>query len=414
LPAASQGYEPNEVLAGLLAERGWSYRDLGRHYADQCARQGRLPTRPSITTISRWINGRQRPTPENLHILRKLFGVSTDEQLGFRSHSGPAASLPAAGGDGADQMSEPISQRLARALQRPSIVDATLLDDLVQRTRQLDRADRRYGARRTFGEVVAHLGRITVLLEGAPDERTHRRLAVLAGDAAQLSAWLAFDLHDFDRAAVYSGLVLQAAVPGGRRELGAYGHGQQAYVAFHRGRLQDAADLVDAAVQACPRGLTGAWLARVEAEARARLGDPDGCRAALDRARELLESRPNSSGVPWVAYFADTAHLDRAEGRCSVWLRQTEQAREVLGRALALGGPYVRARGGALAELAVTYALDRNPDPAAETALRALEITRQTGSRRNLERLREVHARLTPWRSRPAVKELTAALRLAG
>ena len=413
MPAGHE-HEPNDVLAGLLVERGWSYRDLGRHYADQCAREGRPPTRPSLTTISRWINGRQRPTPENLYVLRRLFGASTDEQLGFRSPGRPAARPPAAGGDVADQISEPISERLARALQRPSSVDPTLLDDLEQRTRQLDRADRRDGARRTFGEVVAHLGRITVLLEEAPDELTHRRLAVLAGDAAQLSAWLAFDLGDFDRVAAYSRLVLQAAIPGRRRELGAYGRGQQAYVAFHRGRLRDAADLVDAAVQVCPRGLTGAWLARVEAEARARLGDSNGCRAALDRARELLAGNPDSSGVPWVAYFANTAHLDRAEGRCLVQLRQTEQARELLARALALGGPYVRARGGALAELAVTYALDRNPDPAAETALRALEIAQQTGSRRNLERLREVHARLTPWRSRPAVKELTAALRLAG
>jgi hypothetical protein len=101
---------------------------------------------------------------ENLHILRKLLGASTDEQLGFGSRAGPQASPPAAGGGMADQISEPISERLTRALRRPSSVDATLLDDLEQRTRQLDRADRRDGARRTFGEVVAHLGRITVLL----------------------------------------------------------------------------------------------------------------------------------------------------------------------------------------------------------------------------------------------------------
>jgi hypothetical protein len=46
--------------------------------------------------------------------------------------------------------------------------------------------------------------------------------------------------------------------------------------------------------------------------------------------------------------------------------------------------------------------------------LKALEIARHTGSQRNLQRVREVHARLVPWRARPAVKELSAALRLAG
>jgi hypothetical protein len=118
--------------------------------------------------------------------------------------------------------------------------------------------------------------------------------------------------------------------------------------------------------------------------------------------------------VPWVAYFTDPAHLDRAEGRCLVQLHQTEQARVVLARALTQSGPYVRARGGALAEVAATYALDRDPDPAAKAALEALEIARRTGSRRILDRVREVHARLVSWRSRPAVKELTATLRLAG
>lgn len=172
--------------------------------------------------------------------------------------------------------------------------------------------------------------------------------------------------------------------------------------------------MIETAVEACPRGVTGAWLARVEAEARARRGDTAGCMAALERARGLLSDRPDVEGFPWIAYFADPAHLDRAEGRCLVQLGRTEQARELLGRALQVADPYVRARGGALVELAVTHALDRNPDPAAEAALRGLEIAQRTGSRRNLERLREVHARLVSWRARPAVKELTAALRLAG
>lgn len=208
---ASPEHQPNAMLARLLAERGWSYRDFSRHYAEQCVREGRESRRPTVTTISRWVNGRQRPVPENLYILRRLFGVSTDAQLGFDHERGPTGASPTPTDRAVDLVSEPISERLARALRRPSSVDATLLDDLEQRTRQLDRADRRDGAGRTFGEVMTHLGRITVLLEGASDERHHRRLAVLAGDAAQLAAWLAFDLRHFECAEVYSGLVLQAA-----------------------------------------------------------------------------------------------------------------------------------------------------------------------------------------------------------
>jgi len=163
------------------------------------------------------------------------------------------------------------------------------------------------------------------------------------------------------------------------------------------------------------RGLTGAWLARVEAEAKARRGDADGCRAAIERSRELLSETKHDEGVPWVAYFADPAHLDRAEGRCLVQLGDAEAARVALLRSLAIGGPFVRARSGALAEISLTFVIGRDPDPdqAAEVALQALEITKATGSRRNLERLNEVAARLIPWRARPLVRELRAELQVA-
>ncbi|MGW2324300.1 hypothetical protein ACWC5C_00885 [Streptomyces sp. NPDC001700] len=66
-----------------------------------------------------------------------------------------------------------------------------------------------------------------------------------------------------------------------------------------------------------------------------------------------------------------------------------------------------------LARLANAHAAHRSPDAACSTAMEALNISRETESRRTTEELRRVVTSLAPWRRTPMVRDLTEVIAAA-
>ncbi len=117
-----------------------------------------------------------------------------------------------------------------------------------------------------------------------------------------------------------------------------------------------------------------------------------------------------SSRMGILAPFAQSLRITHGgEGRLR--LGYPEKAAECLGRALAVWPtPYQRERGPYLSRAAVAQLASEQPDEAATTALKALELAEATGSARVKREVALLGQRLTPFRNQPAPAALLDAL----
>lgn len=140
--------------------------------------------------------------------------------------------------------------------------------------------------------LVQHqLGFLAKGMEGVRTEAAHKQLCTLAGDLYQLAGEIFFDTNRYTDAAQCYTLAAGAAKAAGAYDLWACALTRHAFIGVYERRFTVAAPMLAAASLVAQRGdgqlSTRYWVAAVQAEVCAGLGDLDGCQRALDLAEEV-------------------------------------------------------------------------------------------------------------------------------
>ena len=163
-----------------------------------------------------------------------------------------------------------------------------------------------------------------------------------------------------------------------------------------------------------------AYLAAVEAEIQAILGDRESCLKALHVAEEVEDRQYPTEEMYWLRF--DRSRLVGYQGTCFRRLYHHDDARthsfledaqRALSDALALLDPArIQRRPALLIDIAGTYAQQEDVEGACEYAIEALSITAQTKSRTVVRRLFTLRSELEPWKDTKAVRNLDEQIAL--
>ncbi len=113
--------------------------------------------------------------------------------------------------------------------------------------------EERLPARQLLARVTGQVDQLTELLERSLASTHRRALSTLAGEAAALAGWIAFDLHDDDTARRYYRAAAAAAKEAAYRPLLACALGYNSYVYSRRGDHLHAREVLDQAEGRCGR-----------------------------------------------------------------------------------------------------------------------------------------------------------------
>ncbi|MCO5972139.1 helix-turn-helix domain-containing protein [Actinoallomurus sp. WRP6H-15] len=240
-------------------------------------------------------------------------------------------------------------------------------------------------------------------------EQVGRTLLAAIGELAQVVGWIASDAGLDRRAEEIYQLGIGAARETGDRTSAANLVGSLAYHRTNVGALEAGLDLAIAALEeagrhAPPRAEALFW-DRV-AWAYAKTDQASLAIRALGRASEALSRHGGQDDPPYL-YWVDESELRIMEARVHVELRRPLRAvpvlTEVLGR---YDDTHARELALYLSWLAVALTDANEPEEAARTARRMLELSADMPSERTVRRSQTVLTRLRPFRDVGEVRDL--------
>ncbi|WP_274560743.1 helix-turn-helix domain-containing protein [Streptomyces spiramyceticus] len=263
--------------------------------------------------------------------------------------------------------------------------------------------------------VQEQLTTLTRTLTGRSDAEV-QPLCGAAADLFQLAGELAFDSNRYTDAAVSYALAASASKEAGAFDLWACALVRHAYVDVYERRFREAADLLSAAERVARRGdsslSTRHWVASVQAEAHAGLGDLAACERALDEAEKVTHLVGLGHTGGWLRF--DGSRLAEERGARYVQLGRLDLAERALRTALDQGalsqGQSLRRRGAVLADLAAIGAKRRDPDQLLAFGREALELARESSSGYVARRLQTLRAEFGPLIRDGRVAELGAEI----
>ncbi|HEX5407434.1 MAG TPA: helix-turn-helix transcriptional regulator [Pseudonocardiaceae bacterium] len=222
---------------------------------------------------------------------------------------------------------------------------------------------------------------LTSSLQHPADAATHVRLCGLIADLLQLAGEILFDGNAYVEAAHCYTLAASAAHEAGAYDLWACAMTRHAFMEVYERRSEAAVAMLDLAAQLARRGdrelSTRQWVAVVQAQAVAGLGQIDACQRALDVAETVhgLTGQMHASG--WLRF--DETRLTEERGACYVELGRPDLACPALTDALNRAAS-PRRRGAILADLAVAGAQQRDVEQLVAYGSGAIELAKQTNS----------------------------------
>lgn len=279
---------------------------------------------------------------------------------------------------------EPVDvDRVAHAAKRPSSLDPATLDSYATVNRNLWHTySKTANKSHVMPAVREHLGAVVTNLQHSQSTAARTRLSLLAGDLFQLCGEIFFDGDRYPDAAQCYSLAATASKEARAFDLWACAMTRHAFVGIYENQYRDAAVLLEGAQRLAANGdpnqATRHWVAAVQAQAHAGLGDFEACQRALDRAEQVHQLAPatkTSSG--WLRF--EGSRLDEERGACYVQLGRPQLAEPALNKAL--GRPIsIRRRGSVLTDLARVGAQRGDVDQVLMFGAAALDVMRQTGS----------------------------------
>ncbi|WBB96795.1 MULTISPECIES: helix-turn-helix transcriptional regulator [unclassified Solwaraspora] len=218
-------------------------------------------------------------------------------------------------------------------------------------------------------------------LDRAPTGAEHRRLCVLACDLFQLAGEIFFDADQYAEAAHCYSLAASAGRESRSYDRWACALTRQAFVNLYDQQYSRAVTVLDAAARIAQRGdsqlSTRHWVAAVQAQAFAGLGDREACEHALDTAEQVHGLNGPASPGGWLRF--DGSRICEERGACHLALGQVDLAERAL-FAASDGTMSPRRRGGILADLALLSAQRTDIDRMLRYGSEAVGIAEQTHS----------------------------------
>ncbi|MFL5657361.1 MAG: helix-turn-helix domain-containing protein [Ktedonobacteraceae bacterium] len=312
-----------------------------------------------------------------------------------------------------------VLDRFFRALRKPSTIDERTLSYFELRTEGYwrDRHSAALASSDLFSYVIEHLQKVITLLEGSLFPSVRARLCCIASGIAQLAGHLLFDMGEFARARKFHQGAITAAQEGGNQALEAVAWGRMSFTWTYNSNplealrcIQEARRLAAGNVNTTVR----AYLAAVEAEIQAILGNRELCLQALHVAERVEDQQYPKEEMYWLRF--DCSRLAGYQGICFRRLYHPEdarthsfldEARQALTDALTLLDPArIQRRPALLIDIAGTYAQQGDVDRACGQAMQALSIMAQIQSQTVVKRLLTLRQELEPWKDTQSVKNL--------
>ncbi|GAA0306321.1 hypothetical protein GCM10010302_51250 [Streptomyces polychromogenes] len=387
------------------------------------------------TTVGRWEGGKTAPQPCQRPCLASALGLSLQElevllppsQAAGQGDAEPKSTDHPSVGDPDEMIRREFLRILtvSGALSALPLDEAEALADGVHRGNPEDFARMNshlwqvYQLARTKGAVYPVVrDQLATLKEALSRGRNGNSVPLLssAADLFQLAGEVAFDSDRYVDAAASYALAASVGKEAGAYDLWACALVRHAYVDVSEKRYREAADVLRAAEIVAARGdsalSTRHWVASVQAEVLAGLGDLTGCERALARADEVQHLPDNSSNGGWLRF--EGTRLAEERGARYVQLGRFDLAEEVLLKALAQSalafGHSYRRRGAVLADLAVIGVKRRDPEQVATYAREALDLARASSSGYIARRLRSLCDEFGPLARDHRVAELGAEI----
>jgi transcriptional regulator with XRE-family HTH domain len=256
--------------------------------------------------------------------------------------------------------------------------------------------------------VRQQLGLLTQSLEKAHSEAAHKRLCILAGDLFQLAGEIFFDGNRYTDAAYCYTLAATACKEARAYDLWACTLTRHSFISMYERRFTNATSLLDAASHIAEHGdnqlSTRYWVAAVQAEAYAGLGDYKACNRALDMAERVRNLSCDFKLSGWLRF--DGSRLAEERGTCYIALGKPELAEAALHEALRQGVS-LRRRGSVLSDLAMLGIQRRDVEQVVHYGGQAVELARQTDSRGYIGRkLQGLQDQLAPLLGDPRLSAL--------
>ncbi|WP_329426044.1 helix-turn-helix domain-containing protein [Streptosporangium sp. NBC_01495] len=395
------------------------------------------------STIVRWESGCTEPQPYIRPKLAKLLEITPSELDALLVPSLPTEQIPTvvtaplrptvalvhvAQGDGLDagELDDMNRRQLLRALSvagtfvalpstdtgmdinHPRLSDAVDLEEYETLNAHLWKVFLLSKSKRVVYPLVRQqLGLLTASLERSHSATTHQRLCGLVGELFQLAGEVFFDSNRYTDAACCYTLALSACREAKAYDLWACALTRHAFIGMYERRPAETSPMLAVASQVAQRGdshlSTRYWVAAVQAETHAELGDMDGCKRALDSAEEVhtLGGQVHNGG--WLRF--DGSRLAEEQGTCYVKLGRPDLAEVALTDALGQGLS-LRRQGSVLTDLALLGLQNRDVDQVLECGGKALELGRQTGSGYIGRKLQGLQVKLAPLLADGRVSEL--------
>ena len=258
-----------------------------------------------------------------------------------------------------------------------------------------------------FPLVRAQLDVLINSLERAAGPAIYRRLCELASSLFQLSGEIFFDGNQYTDAAHCYTLAATASREANTPDLWACALTRHAFIEVYERQFEKSAAMLDLAASLAQRGdgtlATRYWVAVVQAQTFAGLGDVDACQRALDVAEQVHNLRGEIQNGGWLRF--DGSRLAEERGTCYIQLQRPDLAEPALADAVGQNLS-VRRRGSVLTDLAVLGAQRRDLDQMITYANAAVEMVLQTGSGVIVCKLKGLQLHLPPFLKDVRVRDL--------
>ncbi|MDT0423815.1 MULTISPECIES: helix-turn-helix transcriptional regulator [Streptomyces] len=233
-----------------------------------------------------------------------------------------------------------------------------------------------------------------------------------AADLFQLAGEVAFDANRYADAAGAYAMAASVSRDAHAYDLWACALIRHAYVDVAEHRYREARDMLAVAERLAGRGdpqlATRYWVASVQAQAHAGLGELLACERALDRAEQVRGLAVEATPGGWLRF--DVSRLAEERGARYVSFERLDLAESVLREALdqhALAtGPSYRRRGAVLTDLASIGVKRRDPEQVLAYGGEAARLAQASSSGYVARRLRDLRTRLTEFGPDRRVLEL--------
>jgi transcriptional regulator with XRE-family HTH domain len=374
------------------------------------------------TTVGRWERGETGPQPFTRERLRTVLKVSAEElhtliPVGPEDEHLPlAAAVTAPGPDLMGELDDMHRREMLRLMSIASVAVALPAEPaavLSSRTAPLDldshAAMNAYlwqvfamarSKRRVYPVIRDQLAALTSHLTDPYPDRDRRRLLALTADLYQLAGEVCFDGNRYTDAAHCYTLAATAAREGDAADLWACALTRHAYASMYDQQHGQASAILAAADTVARNGdrqlATRQWVASVQAQAQASLGNSGACDRALDTAAGVLDLTASASPRGWLRF--DGSRIAEESGTCYLATGRDAQAESALTQALGQGiSP--RRKGSLLTDLAMLGVRHHDTSQVLHYATVAIDLAEQTGSSGYVGRkLATLHTQIQPSR----------------